>query len=282
MRSLLIFFLLVISKLIFAQSYNKFLDASVWYQNVNYGWTGNVTYPYNQDDDTVINSITYSKINSSSYVCALREDTINKIVYKVDPGDTLEYKLYNFNLALLDTFSVRIMGTYYPGYVQVVDTVMTLQGPRKRFKWNINIGSTRQIWVIESVGSLDDPIKLFFPILDPVYSLVCTYQNELQVYQNSSGLSCPSITTALIEAQQEKTMFTLYPNPNNGHFKIKLAESGNYRLDILNPLGQLVQQEFVVSGEHTIHLNSKRGLYSIRITNLNSGASRVQKIVISN
>lgn len=284
MRFRITFILILAVKLSFAQTYNKFLDNSLWYQNVNYGWTGSVTFPYTQSFDTIINSNIYSKITSpsSSFVCAVREDTINKIVYKVFPGDTVEHKLYDFNLAVADTFSVRIIGATYPATIQQIDTISTLQGLRKRFKWRINTGILRDIYVIESVGSTDNPITIFNPILDPVYSLVCNYQNNLQIYNNTLGIVCPSLITGLIEKNKSDIILKAYPNPSNGNLRIELTKLSNYFIEIQNNVGTTIYKNEICSKELSIDINTKIGVYILKITDLNSNISEYKKVIITN
>lgn len=284
MRLRITFILILAVRLSFAQSYDKFLYNSLWYQNVNYGWTGSVTFQYTQSFDTIIGTNLYSKITStsSSFVCALREDTINKVVYKVFSGDTIEHKLYDFNLVVSDTFSVRIIGATYPATIQQIDTVITLQGPRKRFKWRINTGILRDIYVIESVGSTDNPITIFSPILDPVYSLVCNYQNNLQIYNNTLGITCPSLITGLSEKNKKNIILKTYPNPSNGNLNIELTNSSNYLVEVQNSLGASIYKNEISSKEFNIKINTKNGIYILKITDLNSNISEYEKVIITN
>ncbi|HKC67708.1 MAG TPA: T9SS type A sorting domain-containing protein, partial [Bacteroidia bacterium] len=73
-----------------------------------------------------------------------------------------------------------------------IDSVTTLQGLRKRY---ILMDSSGNFYynTIEGVGSFDDPFLNYAAFGDPVYALVCSYQNHTPVYDaNLYGYNCYS------------------------------------------------------------------------------------------
>ena len=270
MRTIIFYFTLyclISTEDLYSQTYFKLLNNTIWYENVNYGWGGQNTYVYKQTSDTIINSISYSKIQDSSNnnVAFLREDTINKIVYKIEVSDTIETKLYDFNLVLNDTFSVYFQNYFYPAQVFMVDTINTLQGPRKRYVWKINTGLFIYIQVIESVGSTENPISVFHPIQDPVYCLVCSYQNSIQNFNNSCGVACPNIITSdYKESDEEITQF--FPNPVADILTINKLDNSAVFVLIFNSLGQEVYRGKVTSIKQEVNVFAlKNGIYALMI-----------------
>lgn len=79
--------------------------------------------------------------------------------------------------------------------------------------------------------------------------------------------------------------FSLFPNPSDGVVGIKFANfvNGRYQITILNALGQtLVAKEIVADNLEKVQLGSlqTKGVYWIRVTDVNSLQSGVQQLLI--
>lgn len=77
--------------------------------------------------------------------------------------------------------------------------------------------------------------------------------------------------------------FSVYPNPNNGIFKVSFDEdlSENSSIEIHNILGQLVHEEFLSSHTLTKEVNLKhleKGIYTISL-NMQAETAQTQKII---
>ena len=92
------------------------------------------------------------------------------------------------------------------------------------------------------------------------------------------------IVTGIIEAGIAGDI-SLYPNPNNGEFRLNLenVDNGTYNVAVRNMLGQNVYQEVInVTGsyESNVSLNNmKNGMYFMEITNSNEEKSVIRFIV---
>jgi hypothetical protein len=76
----------------------------------------------------------------------------------------------------------------------------------------------------------------------------------------------------------ETASFSIYPNPNNGHFSVRTATKGMVSLTIVNMQGQMVMSS-QISGSATLDLsNQPKGIYFIRLSSATS--TSVEKIVI--
>lgn len=99
-----------------------------------------------------------------------------------------------------------------------------------------------------------------------------------------TGCSNTSIVTQNVSActginalTTNNTSFNVFPNPNNGKFVIELEADA--QIEIYNTLGEVIFNESVKKGRHTIHLHSSaQGVYFIK-SNTN-GKSAVSKIVV--
>jgi len=139
-KILLVLCLSFLSIQIEAQTYNRFLKNSSWYESSNSGFGLSISYfYYNQSSDTIINSLAYSKILvTGGTTFFAREDTIVKKVYMLTINDTAEFILYDFGLNVGDTVYGK-WGGFGSGsktklILRNIDTVITLQGSRKRFR----------------------------------------------------------------------------------------------------------------------------------------------------
>lgn len=182
-----------------AQTYHKLLNNSEWFQAMIFGFgipTG--YYWYYQDIDTIVNSTTYSKIHDTYFGSDfyLREDTLTKKVY-ILTSDTTESILYDFSMNVGDSLSLVGIGNIPNNKivkVALIDTISTGQGDRRRFKLCIYLNSTTSdtFYVVEGVGSINDPMLLYNWVQDPVHLTVCSYQNQVSIFHNSYfSFQCP-------------------------------------------------------------------------------------------
>lgn len=71
--------------------------------------------------------------------------------------------------------------------------------------------------------------------------------------------------------------YSLYPNPNNGTFKINGLQ--RYNIEIYNLLGQMANTKLELQNDTEIVTNLKKGIYLVKITN-DEGKTATQKMVI--
>jgi hypothetical protein len=189
MKTIRIVVLLCISLRALGQgNYSPMLDSLTWLTQTS-NFTG-TTYHWNYSlGDTTINSFNYTKYSSG----LLREDTINRLVYKYDTNNNIDLVLYDFTLNIGDTFLLNTMTN--PQTIQTVcvlkDSILTSSGFRDR--WYLSfINSQQGIYIYESFGSLTDPIWVYCPPnYDPQWYATCIYHNGLKTYGNL----CPNHLT---------------------------------------------------------------------------------------
>lgn len=82
-----------------------------------------------------------------------------------------------------------------------------------------------------------------------------------------------------IEAQNEISI-ALYPNPNNGEFVIEVEEPGNYDVELINAVGQVVWRQTLSNPSTTVMLDPTfSGVYFVRIID-ESGAVMLKRILV--
>ncbi|WP_043023899.1 T9SS type A sorting domain-containing protein [Fluviicola taffensis] len=112
-------------------------------------------------------------------------------------------------------------------------------------------------------------------------SFTATANGTYAVIVTQSGCSatsaCVAISTVGLD-EISQTLFTVYPNPNNGTFKVVTELQVN--IQITNTAGQLISTQMLEPGESIIELvNAESGIYFLTATDSN-GQSTVQRVSI--
>jgi hypothetical protein len=105
---------------------------------------------------------------------------------------------------------------------------------------------------------------------------VCNYN----LIKSTETLNFSTILTTTITLDNEnfkETFFNLFPNPNNGSFKINGLQS--YDIEIYNLLGQMAFSKLELLNDTEIVTNLKKGIYLVKIIN-EEGKTATQKMVV--
>jgi hypothetical protein len=260
----LFFFLL--SFFVFSQPYHPFPTDSAQ-------WSIRHTHapPFSQDSwqlkmkgDTLLNGITYHKIFYSldlfygspneTLHCFVREDTAKKVLAKYPVGvalDTTEFMLYDFNISVGDTLTLRLLNhtvdTTFQGavwaagpYPTVIDTrtdylLSPVLGPMwggcdLSFEWIDGVGCWLGLLLYSEIspgGCIEDS-----------YEITCYWERGVYVL---GGTFC-DYTTGLNDNIQNSYLFSVYPNPLADISAIDLKGKSFERIETYNVLGEQVKQ----------------------------------------
>lgn len=208
---------------------NKLWDNIIYYYLFPYPIIGTEHIKFT--DDTVINSLTYKKVERSldeaqmdwSPYGYIRENASKQIFYKIFPLDT-ERVLYDLNVQLHDTVLVYGLITSVNNYrdlvpmtfyVNLIDSVIIGQIYHKR----INLGSyfidSLSIWEqwIDSTGSMGGMLHNRDGLVGcDSYSLVCYFEDEILKFHDPTYTSCYN-STAINEKDDLTPIVTISPNP---------------------------------------------------------------------
>jgi hypothetical protein len=285
MKLNLILTLTTICELIAAQTYPPINNNSSWYVN-QIDWTTNYNFWIISEKDTVVSSLIYTKYivpGSSSPVALIREDVNNKKVYRnLNGSDVL---MFNFTLQLTNTIT---LGNGLNYTVDVVDSINVAFGnKRRRLILNHHLGSTivtSEVW-IEGVGNGYFPVKPFFELWpDPAYSLVCSYQNGINVV-TSGSTNCPTPPVLGIVEKYNNKSIMVSPNPFSSKATLVTDKFFiNASLVVYNSFGQIVKQMDNISGQTIlIHRdNLPNGLYFLKVLENNQVLAPSYKLIIDN
>ncbi|MDO9184365.1 MAG: T9SS type A sorting domain-containing protein [Bacteroidia bacterium] len=236
-----------------AQTYTPFpTDSAQWsVMRTIYNFSQN-SFQYKMKGDTVLNGITYHKIYYSlaldysspnqSLHCFLREDTTKKVFVKYPTGsgiDTSEFMLYNFNLAVGDTVTIRLLNyttdSLFKLAVTNVFLTMTSTGYRKKIVlqpiidiWGGTGGCYQMGW-IEGIGSIFGGL-LYDELPEQScsngiqYDLTCFWDHGVYIL---GGNEC-DYSTGINEKQGSDYQTYIYPNPaqNSINFEANFETDG--------------------------------------------------------
>ncbi|NBW71859.1 MAG: T9SS C-terminal target domain-containing protein [Flavobacteriia bacterium] len=267
----------------FGQSYQPLPTSNAMWRENSTGFQCSCCsdYQYTITGDTVINTITYHKLQKTGvnfledvignctsnaysvnqYKGCFRNDSTNKLVYYIPEFTSNETVLYDFNLSIGDTVPPSPLN-YNGNFINIVtdiDTVFLGGVYRKRFK--LDSCFLEQLYYIEGIGSTYGLLSPTMCPFEAFYNLQCFTNNSLPVYPNSTT-SCSSVTANL--ESLETNQFSISPNPTSGALFITTNLLA-YDISIFNSIGQLIQKK-------SIHSNST----FLDISNLPAGALLIQ------
>lgn len=210
-----------------AQNYIPFPDSNAIWTNTTrtFEWNGqiinpplliNVDYYCMGTEDTLINSITYHKINEcgSDYIGALRDN--GGQVFYIPDNSTSELLVYDFTKSVGDTiFNVHFpaLGTMYPPddlIVEQVDSILIGSNYHKKFlfvnmsgEWIEGIGNTQ--------GFLDVPYANLSSLITEIH---CMSVSDTTLYPFYGLGSCPM--TVGVDEVPVIEQIQVSPNPTTG------------------------------------------------------------------
>jgi len=294
-KILFVFFLIVFSAEINAQTYFPFpTDTAQWSMGQYSSWSSPHSWTNHESviGDTIINQQHYYKVYntlledytiSEQYLkCFIREDTTKKVYVKYPLGsqafsDTNEFVLYDFGLAVGDTFQTTCTFYQSPFIVQIkfildsIDSINTNNGFRKKYNysfvsfWEFNYFPLADFYIIEGIGSNIGP---FFNELIQNYYTEFAWISELICFRDHQnyfigGTNCDIV--GINENKLQTSIVSAYPNPATDKitFTYQLPENiTNASIKLFNTLGIPVIE---------IPLTNKQSSISINVSNLSSG-----------
>lgn len=189
-----------------------------------------------------------SGVSSCSYGCG--------VIFKIKLDGTGYIKLFDFSATFGRNPEASL---YYDGQYLYGTTTAGENGPGVVFK--IKTDGTNYYKLHDFVGSLNGNTPSNTLISDGTSLYGTAYQGGA----NSRGTIYKiGLATNVIENDKYDEV-NVYPNPNNGSFKIEL-ENKSYSATITNILGELIYQSNMFNDSHEIHLpNLTSGIYFVYI-----------------
>lgn len=303
-----------IFKLGFGQNYIPIPDSdAVWIQasyliGANGHEHSTITNPLSFGQDTIVSSQTYHKLqghqiiewvdgwgNTQAYATGIstvngyeflfRQDISAKKVYTYfDNQDTL---LYDFDLTVGQIYPQTVMNLNYPNLlVMGVDSVQLLDGLYHK-KWLLGTDSMDSGYVelIEGVGSTMGFSLPIWPLFEQTGATLCFKSGSTQIYENwdNQGLiqaqyseQCEA-NLAVNQKENNALNFRVYPNPNNGSFRVSNDANKLVELQITDLMGREVfstsdfsnGEELTIdvhSGTYIVLLKDENQIYQQKIT----------------
>lgn len=240
-----------------------------------------VNYKYYTDGDTIINSLTYSKIKKlegpnlndvslfPTYTGAIRQDTLNQKIYVVLTDSTTEHILYDFSLQVGDTNNsvLHSLVSNCLGFntetLYLIDTIQVNGNDHRVFHFQGSCAGNA-VSYIEGIGS---DFGLLFPNLMDIQEshLACLKINN-QTYYPSSTVSCVLTFVGVDEINPNPTI-SISPNPASTMLHISLDDNTlNQNGKLLDNQGKVLKNFNLTSGENHIDIHDlDSGVYFVKI-----------------
>ena len=266
----------------YSQSY--LTDESKWNYTEGYfdgiGGIHNEYITYHISGDTIINSVVYKKLHKSGvdsithqnpsepdrvkmideYYMAIREESKN--IYGIYSSKIEEFQFFDFNLSVGDTLEHLKKAQNCPD-IQTVSAIEFVSfGGQQLKKYLISGGSNKSF--IEGIGGSNGFTGEFCQAHHSGGSLVC-YTDGVDVYQASEDQDCFTISSTS-SIDERLLHLKLYPNPNNGIFKIEIDNNKTpLKIKIFDSLGREVYtKEFIQTTSFQLN-HLQQGIYTARV-----------------
>lgn len=229
--------------------------------------------------DTLINSITYSKVNfcGGAYQGALRDN--NGKIYYI-PADSLrELLIYDFTLKTGDSVSVYCIpgGKTYPfraykyDHVKVDSTI--INGAYRKtinlnngYKWIEGIGNNKGLFV-----------ESWINVSGWATELMCMSESNTTLFPSYSPGPC-SLTVGVDEMPSTGTL-SLFPNPTAGIFQLQIEKEPIKTIELIDVFGKIVTTRSCWDKVTEVDISSlATGMYVVRITDLR-GDIQMKKVM---
>jgi hypothetical protein len=247
-------------------------------------------YPLN---DTMIGGSRYIKFyslvtNTVSYWGAVRQDTLGRKVFYIDPNSTNEQLLYDFNYSIGDT--IRNVSAGYPSFKRVVQNIFYQSYNdgicRKTFQLKpFTIGQmTFFNYITEGIGN-DVGIKTMFKSYYNGSNM--PHDSEFDTYSSTLTINNLAITSVSpnncpqdvgINEEFIAVDVNVFPNPAQDHIIIGYESKSGvaFRTTIFDIVGE----EILVSESNRIPIDQlSSGCYVVKCIEKNSGRISTFKIL---
>jgi hypothetical protein len=266
--------------------YHPFPDSNAVWNVKLQDWNYEENFSYVYSGDTLINGFYYHKItkpfiyragsnmsnqfNYPGYYGCLRQDTINKKVYAIQPDSATEIILYDFNLQIGDTLK-GFAELFCPFFIKTIISIDSiLIGSSYRKWWNTN---QSELSLIEGIGSTLGLIDFCFYTVSPSNILICYEEADQILYPDTNSI-CNIITS--INKTTESRIF-IFPNPAHDRINIE-CKMQNAELKIYDITGRIVMEENLHSQLSTVNCQLSSGVYFVRVSDGKQIA--MQKLII--
>jgi hypothetical protein len=224
--------------------------------------------------DTVIAGKQYKQIlhspdsiydgSSSMYFCAVRDSA--NLWFFVPGGDSSEYILYDWNVAVGDT--VELNNPWADGKVDALiiskDSVLVEDEYKMRLGIGVRQGELWEYW-IEDIGCLSGLFYSSFFIFDIGFELSCTYSNGDFYHNFGYAEFCGCWPKTDVEYWDTDSPILLYPNPSIGSVYVSNNSPKELHISFYKMDGQCMKQMVLFGNESKSVKFETKGLIICRI-----------------
>ncbi|MBL4586785.1 MAG: T9SS type A sorting domain-containing protein [Flavobacteriales bacterium] len=285
MKRIFIFFLLIVSGTVSAQTYAPFpLDeTSEWRVWNAYGFDPcviNKALKYYIDGDTVLNGNTYQVINYSGVTyptpgigqnCTDAPIPISGFKTFMRAENGIYYtSVDGINEQVLFDFTLNI-GDFFEGVEIDSSDYVNVNGISCKRLWLTLIGNYPEVlWIMEGIGHSNGLFEDMIDHVEYLSDLLCYSENSIPLFFGEEGGCDMTISVA----ELSKEMFTISPNPTTGKFFIQTDRKSIYRVfDLFGRVleeGKLVGQSEIdltdqPNGVYFLSLQTERQAHSVKI-----------------
>lgn len=203
-------------------------------------------------------------ISGPDYIGAIRDDTIQKQVFYVPTGDSVEKLIYDFTLETGDTL-FSYLNWNEPLIVDFIDSVVISAEYHKRIVFQYY-----EAEIIEGIGSRTGLLEELIAFEGGSYLCALYIDTSFIFHEYPCNLSATDTCLTLnIESQFNDSEFSIFPNPAKDQFQIKISSEillQHPRLEIISITGRIYESVTLTNEITQIVSNDLiSGIYIIKI-----------------
>jgi len=228
--------------------------------------------------DTIIQSLTYTKVHycGDAYKGALRDD--NGVVYFVPADSTDEYLLYDFTAQQGQTLNDVFVGNHFDETIYLADFTVN------QVTTEVIAGLTRRVVYADSYRWIEGIGCVTGLFMEP-WANVSMYDLRLECMSVSGQTIFPAevngdcALTVGFDELNVRNSVSVYPNPSNGVMTVRCAEGQIIgKLQLFDLLGKESASVAVNATTASWEPSVTNGTYLLLVT-LRGGATNVHRIV---
>jgi len=290
MKKSLLFSIIFLQTVTFAQIPDYFANNPVWRQNsqCNNMAPGNLcisneNYVYRVSGDSVINDTTYKVIWKSGvrtfysygptgfcnntqpeeiqeFVAILRQE--GRKIFRRIGFEGQDQLVYNFELQVGDSLPLSGINFFNDIVVVSRDTILINGEERLSFQFN----NAPVTYYVEGIGHSGGFLQYIPPMLECGHRLHCYGQIDIPLYPINPQDECDY--TVGIETEIASSEFSIYPNPAQDQLTIELNVAGNKTVEITNMNGQVIEKLNFSETSNQVSISAlPAGVYFVKFQN---------------
>ena len=213
-----------------------------------------------QGGEKYINIGNFKNDANTTVIISNSSSSIPETYYFID--DVSMYELPDINAGINDSINI--------GSSTQLNASCTGCWAGLQYHWFPSIGLSDST-ILNPVVNPTQTTTYYFGLTDTTGNIPCMvdYIDSVTIYVKGVGVN---------ELKTDNEVLKIYPNPTDGNFTIEFSEAGNYKIELINNIGDCIYRKKINSNKTCIDALLSKGVYILKITDADNKVIR-KKII---